>query len=148
MITAIARTMGHQRLVPNTTNSAKTTPTNPPNGTTFATSRTEGGLFTGANNIGQQSPNAFTAIMGEAGFRFDAVPISPIVKFEHLSSALTVMGTNIDISQNRFGGGLAYWPFGHNINVKGFFPHSSTKAEGGDSVGQDQFQLQTQLYFF
>lgn len=88
-------------------------------------------------------PNAVLAIMGEAGFRFDAVPISPIVKFESLSQSDT------DFKQTRIGGGLAYWPFGHTINVKGFFTHSSTQlAAGADKVGQDQFQLQTQLYFY
>jgi len=87
--------------------------------------------------------NSVTAIMGEAGYRFDAVPISPIVKFEQLSQSDT------DFKQTRIGGGLAYWPYGHTINVKGFFTHSSTQvAAGADKVGQDQIQIQTQLYFY
>ena len=91
-------------------------------------------------------PDSMTAIMGEAGYRLDVVPISPIVKFEQASG--TIMG--VDVKQTRIGGGLAYWPFGHTINVKGFFTHSSTKADvdGAEAVGQDQFVLQTQLYFY
>ncbi|HYP74721.1 MAG TPA: hypothetical protein VER12_02125 [Polyangiaceae bacterium] len=88
--------------------------------------------------------DSVTAIMAEAGYRFDAIPISPIVKFEQLSGTIATA----DVTQTRIGGGLAYWPFGHTINVKGFFTHASTKVEGTDAVGQDQFQLQTQLYFY
>ena len=96
--------------------------------------------------------NSATAIMGEAGYRFDAFPISPIVKFEQLSGTVNAGGmppVSVDVNQTRIGGGLAYWPFGHTINVKGFFTHVTTKADGAaESVGQDQFQLQTQLYFY
>jgi len=88
-------------------------------------------------------PNNLTAIMAEAGYRFDAFPISPIVKVEHLTVA------DADASQTRFGGGLAFWPYGHTINVKGFFTHSSFDPGGGGAkLGQDQLQLQTQLYFY
>ncbi|HYQ41516.1 MAG TPA: hypothetical protein VER11_06105 [Polyangiaceae bacterium] len=88
-------------------------------------------------------PNAVMAIMAEAGYRLDAFPISPIVKFENLSQSDT------DFKQMRVGGGLAYWPYGHTINVKAFYTHSSTQfAADTDKVGQDQFQLQTQLYFY
>ena len=86
--------------------------------------------------------NNVLAIMAEAGYRFDAVPISPIVKFERLSVSST------DFTQTRLGAGLAYWPYGHTINVKGFYTHSATDLGPGDAIGQDQFQLQTQLYFY
>jgi len=87
--------------------------------------------------------NSLTAIMAEAGYRFDAFPISPIVKFENLTVADT------EFKQMRLGGGLAYWPYGHTINVKAFYTHISSDPGGGaDKLGQDQFQLQTQLYFY
>jgi hypothetical protein len=42
------------------------------------------------------------------------------------------------------GGGLAFWPCGHNANVEAFLTNLS--VEGQESVGQ--FNLQWQLYFF
>jgi hypothetical protein len=100
------------------------------------------GWWKGGDFTTPPQPNAVTAIMGEAGYRFDAIPISPIVKFEQASIA------DSDAKETRFGGGLAYWPYGHTINVKGFFTHISRDPGAGDAQGQNQFQLQTQLYFY
>jgi len=100
------------------------------------------GGWKGGNFTTPPQPNSVTAIMAEAGYRFDAVPISPIVKFEQASIS------NSDAKETRFGGGLAYWPFGHTVNVKGFFTHINQDPGVGDSHGQNQFQLQTQLYFY
>jgi len=82
------------------------------------------------------------ALMAEAGYRFDAIPIAPIVKFENLNY------TSSDQDSTRFGGGLAYFPFGHAINVKAFFTNIKEKPATGDSHSYNQFQLQTQLYFY
>ncbi len=101
------------------------------------------GAWKGGTYTTPALPNNVTAIMAEAGYRLDAFPISPIVKFEQLSVS------DSDVKQTRFGGGLAYWPFGHTINVKAFYTHVSTDPGGGaDKLGLDQFQLQTQLYFY
>lgn len=100
------------------------------------------GGWKGGNFTTPALPNNEVAIMGEAGYRFDAFPISPIVKFEQLSVA------NSDAKETRFGGGLAFWPYGHTVNVKGFFTHITRDPGVGDSLGQNQFQLQTQLYFY
>jgi hypothetical protein len=79
-----------------------------------------------------------TAFMAEAGFLIGALRLSPIVRFENL----WVTGA-ADV--RRVGGGLAFWPYGHNVNVKAFYTDS--KVEGAaESVGQ--FNLQWQLYFF
>jgi len=104
------------------------------------------GGWKGGNFTTPPLTDSMTAIMAEAGYRFDAVPISPIVKLEHLTGKVAT----VDFKQTRIGGGLAYWPFGHTINVKAFYTHSTSKADvdGAESVGQDQFQLQTQLYFY
>ena len=83
-----------------------------------------------------------SAIMAEAGFRFDAFPIAPIVKFEQLG-----FGDN-DNKTTRIGGGLAYFPYGHNINVKAMFTNINIKTPPADAVSQNQFQLQWQLYFY
>jgi len=83
-----------------------------------------------------------TAFMAEAGYRFDAVPISPIAKFEQRSFA------DNDARETRFGLGVAYWPYGHNINLKAFYTRATYKPVAGDSLGQNQFQLQWQLYFY
>jgi len=96
-----------------------------------------GGFTTGAPPLVNQ-----TAIMAEAGYRLDAIPISPILKFEQRDFA------NSDQRETRFGGGLAYWPYGHTINMKAFLTHISAKPDVGDSLGSNQFQLQGQLYFY
>jgi len=83
-----------------------------------------------------------TAIMAEAGFRLDAFPIAPIVKFEQQNIA------DSDAANTRIGGGLAYFPYGHNINLKAFYTNINAKPAVGDSRSYNQFQLQWQLYFY
>lgn len=115
-----------------------------PAGPGSLTAQVNVGGWKGGNFTTPPLTDSLTAIMAEAGYRFDAFPISPIVKFEQLSGTVAT----VDVKQTRIGGGLAYWPFGHTINVKGFFTHASTKADNVDAVGQDQIQIQTQLYFY
>ena len=115
-----------------------------PVGPGIITAQVNVGGWKGGNFTTPAVPDSVTAIMGEAGYTFDAVPITPMVKFENVS-----ISAPTDVKQVRFGGGLAFWPYGHTINVKGFFTHSSTDFGAGTSkVGQDQLQLQTQLYFY
>ena len=83
-----------------------------------------------------------TAIMGEVGYRLDAFPISPIVTFEQRKIS------DNDAKNTRIGGGLAYWPYGHTINLKAFYTHIANKPPMGDSRGYNQFNLQWQLYFY
>jgi hypothetical protein len=80
-----------------------------------------------------------TAIMGEAGYLIDAVHLSPIVRVEHLEGSGTLR------NQNRYAGGLAFWPYGHNSNLKAFYTRIRTD---GAPRGFDQFNLQWQVYFF
>jgi hypothetical protein len=83
-----------------------------------------------------------SAIMAEAGYRFDAFPIAPIAKFELLSQK------NSDAKNTRIGGGLAYFPYGHNINLKAFLTNINAKSAEDVSHSYNQFQLQGQLYFY
>ncbi|MEI9940984.1 MAG: porin [Pseudomonadota bacterium] len=94
-----------------------------------------------ATTMAPTLPNQ-TALMAEAGYRFDAFPIAPIAKFENLNYA------NSDRASTRVGGGLAYFPYGHNINLKAFFTNINDKPATGDSRSYNEFQLQWQLYFY
>ena len=47
--------------------------------------------------------------------------------------------------QNRIGGGIAFWPFGHNSNLTAFYTRIDTAIA---SRAVNQFNVQWQLYFF
>ena len=103
------------------------------------------GVVTGQVNVAHWNGGTFiaalpaqTAVMAEAGFLLAAVPISPIVRYEHESG--NVATTNV------IGGGVGFWPYGHNTNVKLFYLRNTTNAPGGQ--GQNQINLQWQIYFF
>ena len=80
-----------------------------------------------------------TALVGEAGYNIAALQVSPIVRVEHLWGS----GTLAD--QTRYAGGLAFWPYGHNTNLKAFYSHVKTE---GAPRGFSQFNVQWQIYFF
>jgi len=108
------------------------------------------GVFTAQVNFARWDGGTFitslpkqTAIMGEVGYNIAAAQISPIVRYEHLSFATSASGT-ATAAQTRYVGGLAYWPYGHNSNLKAFY--SRVNAEGFKGI--NQINLQWQLYFF
>jgi hypothetical protein len=76
------------------------------------------------------------AIMGEAGYTFAPVRFSPIFRFEKR----WLTGGD----ETRYAGGLAFWPHGHNTNLKAFY----SRVQPG--VGRDfnQINVQWQVYFF
>ena len=80
-----------------------------------------------------------TALMGEAGYNFSGYQVSPIIRYEHL------WGSGAVANQATYSGGVAYWPYGHNMNLKAFFSH--VKIDGF-ARGSNQFNLQWQVYFF
>jgi hypothetical protein len=95
-----------------------------------------------------------TAVMAEAGFLIGPIMLSPIVRFEHLVAAQvpnpdpTMPGTVPDPnnpSEDRYGGGLAFWPYGHNTNLKLFGAHVHRNPAPHDF---NQINLQWQLYFY
>jgi hypothetical protein len=85
-----------------------------------------------------------TAIMSEAGYRFDAVQLSPILRFEHRNVSTPSAGAP---TEDRFGAGLAYWPYGHNVNLKAFYTRIKPSDPAGLN-GYNQFNLQWQVYLY
>jgi hypothetical protein len=80
-----------------------------------------------------------TAVMGEAGFLISALHLSPIVRAEHR------WGSGSLADQTYLGGGIAYWPRGHNINVKAFY---GRLQETGAVHAANQVNIQTQLFMY
>jgi len=81
-----------------------------------------------------------SAIMAEAGFLVSAIQVSPIVRFEHLFISSGNAG-----DQTRYVAGLAYWPFGHNSNLKAFYTRFH---EVGAARDTNQFNVQWQLFVY
>jgi hypothetical protein len=79
-----------------------------------------------------------TAVMGEVGFLIGGARVSPIIRAER------DFITNAN-DQTRLGGGLAFWPFGHNTNLKLFYTNLKTENA---AKATNQINLQWQLYFF
>ncbi len=93
-----------------------------------------------------------TAIMVQAGYLIAPIMLNPFVQIEHLSAPNGQDGYGADTgpspinpSENRYGGGLSFWPYGHNINLK-FLAAHVTRNPAPHAF--NQFNLQWQLYFF
>jgi hypothetical protein len=83
-----------------------------------------------------------TDVMAEAGYRFGAIQLSPIVRFENQSFS----DTTTDINVLRIAGGIAWWVMNHNINVKLFYTY--IKPDSDTLKKYSQINLQTQFYVF
>jgi hypothetical protein len=81
-----------------------------------------------------------TALMGEAGYLINAINLSPIARYEQRWVDNQTPAVPDEI---RVGGGLAFWPYGHNINVKAFF----TRVMPTPSI-HDYNQVNVQAQFF
>jgi hypothetical protein len=81
-----------------------------------------------------------TALMGEAGYLFDAANLSPIVRFERQ------WNDTANTHETRVGGGLAFWPYGHAFNLKAFYMRVTPDAMG--QHGFNQINVQAQVYVF
>ena len=81
-----------------------------------------------------------TSVMAEAGYLFDAIDLSPIVRFERQWISPT------SSHETRVAAGLAFWPYSHGFNVKAFYQRIIPDAEG--QHGYNQINLQTQVYVF
>ncbi|HEX7499756.1 MAG TPA: hypothetical protein VF524_05545, partial [Polyangia bacterium] len=64
--------------------------------------------------------------------------VSPVLRMEQL------WGSGALPDQTRFGGGVAYWPYGHGTNLKLFYNRIKTSGAPG---GFNQINLQFQVYF-
>lgn len=83
-----------------------------------------------------------TALMAEGGYLFDAANLSPILRFEKrwVSNQTAAVP-----DETRLGGGLAFWPYGHNVNVKAFY----TRVMPSPAVHDyNQVNVQTQFFIF
>ncbi len=104
---------------------------------------------------GNTSVPTDTAIMVQAGYLIAPIMLSPFVQYEHLTAPNTAgtdaMGNMALIpdptnpSENRYSGGLSFWPYGHNMNLKLLVAHVTRNPA---PHAFNQFNLQWQLYFF
>lgn len=107
------------------------------------------GVFTGQVNVAHWDGGTFvaiakeTAVMGEVGYNFDTL-VSPIVHAEYLWGG-TSSGGVTSADQGHFGGGLAFWPYGHNSNLKAFYTRNT---QSGSLHADNQVNVQWQLFFF
>jgi hypothetical protein len=77
------------------------------------------------------------AVMGEIGYNIAGARVSPILRAEKLWNDTTDPG--------RYSGGVGWWPYGHNSNLKLFFTQQRTT---GETRALNQVNLQWQVYFF
>jgi hypothetical protein len=80
-------------------------------------------------------------VIVEAGYRLSALKLSPIVRFE--DQLFPGVGMADSTSILRVSAGVAWWPMGHNLNVKLFYTYVKPP---GDAF--NQLNLQVQLYVF
>jgi len=83
-----------------------------------------------------------SALMAEVGYLIKPIFLSPIARVERRwvkneTAALP--------DETRFGGGLAFWPYGHNINLKAFFNRIAPTPGLHD---YNQIVLQAQMYLY
>jgi hypothetical protein len=80
------------------------------------------------------------ALMGELGYSFNALRLAPILRAEQ---RWVDAETAAVPDETRLGGGLAYWLYGHNFNLKAFYTHVSPEPA---AHGYNVFQLQAQWF--
>jgi hypothetical protein len=83
-----------------------------------------------------------TALMAEAGYLIRPIMLSPIGRVERLSVA---QPTAVSPNEDRYGGGVAFWPYGHTSNIKAFYAHVHRDPAPHDF---SQLNVQWQLYFY
>jgi hypothetical protein len=117
-------------------------------GDIFADLPTGGGVFTGQVNFVYMNGGADVAlpkqmaVMGEVGYNIAGARVSPIVRVEeNWNKSNPAMTTTV----GRYGGGIGWWPYGHNTNLKLFY---TMVRETGEVHALNQVNLQWQVYFF
>jgi len=83
-----------------------------------------------------------TVIMAEAGYLIRPLMLSPSFRFEKVTFDAPDASYP---SEYRIGGGLAFWPYGHNSNLKASFTHATRTPA---PHGFNQINLQWQVYFY
>jgi hypothetical protein len=117
------------------------------------------GVFTAQADVVRWDGGTFimlpkhTAYMVEAGYLIGPLMLSPIFRYEHLVG-LTLPNPDPTMppipdaaapTENRIGGGLAFWPYGHNTNFKAFYARVHYEPGAQD---YNQVNVQWQLYFY
>jgi hypothetical protein len=116
----------------------------------------DGGIYRDQNNL--EVPFAAmgkaTVYLAEVGYLIGPIMLSPIARFERLDTPLvpnpdpTMPGNIPDPSnpkEDRYGGGLAFWPYGHNSNLKAFFTRVHRQPSRHDF---NVVTVQWQVYFY
>lgn len=110
------------------------------------------GVVTGQINLAHWDGGTFipalikqTALMGEAGYAIADIRVSPIVRAEKRWGTTGATPAETVADEYRIAGGIAYWPYGHNTNIKAFYTHVKTD---GAARGYNQMNLQWQLYVY
>jgi hypothetical protein len=96
------------------------------------------------------------AFMAQAGYLIAPIMLSPFVQYEHLVAPETATGMDSmgnpalvpdpgNPSENRYSGGLSFWPYGHNVNLKLLVAHVTRNPA---PHAFNQVNVQWQLYFF
>ncbi|HXU06413.1 MAG TPA: hypothetical protein VN903_35900 [Polyangia bacterium] len=116
----------------------------------------DGGIYRDANNLEIQfaAMGKATVYLAEVGYLIGPIMLSPIARFERLDTPLVMnpdptMPGNIPDPNNpkedRYGGGLAFWPYGHNSNLKAFFTRVHRQPSRHDF---NVLTVQWQVYFY
>src|SRR5262245_36647450 len=95
------------------------------------------------------------AIMAEVGYLIGPIMLSPFGRFERLVAPKVPMDATMansplipdpmNPSEDRYGGGLSFWPYGHNSNLKASFLHVHRTVGLHDF---NAFNLQWQVYYY
>jgi hypothetical protein len=116
----------------------------------------DGGIYRDQNNLEIMfaAMGKATVYLAEVGYLIGPIMLSPIARFERLDTPLVpnpdpAMPGNIPDPSNpkedRYGGGLAFWPYGHNSNLKAFFTRVHRQPSRHDF---NVLTVQWQVYFY
>jgi hypothetical protein len=87
-----------------------------------------------------------TAIMAEGGYIIAPINLGPVVRYEQRSFANEAAATP---NETRYVGGIGFWPFGHNSNLKVFYSHIHPDSSVAAALHDyDQYNVQWQLFFY
>jgi hypothetical protein len=110
------------------------------------------GIFTAQGNAVQWDGGTFLmdllfkqrAYMGEVGYLIGPARLSPFGYFERLISYTAPAGA-VPVNEDRYGGGLAFWPYGFNSNIKLQFLRVHRNPAPHD---YNQINVQWQVYVY
>ena len=91
--------------------------------------------------------------MAQAGYLIAPIMLSPFLQYERLiapdiadpANPASTIPDATNPSENRYSGGLAFWPYGHNMNLKILGAHVTRNPA---PHAFNQINVQWQLYFF